>query len=331
MLPSRSIAALILACGCTAPQPRTEGTDAPLAVASTETGPIPVLIIDGVNNHDWERTTAAVKATLEQTGRFAVDVSTSPDRDAPRADWEAWRPVFSDYAVVVSNFNSDCEREDGNCDPYWPAELRTDFEAFVREGGGFVAVHAADNHAADWVEYNEMIAVGGWGGRRAGVSGSILRKIDGVWTATSPEEGLSGEHGEIREFQVIHDRPDHPILAGLPTEWMHAPDELYASLRGPGANVEVLAHARSLVTGELEPMLMLVTYGEGTVFHIPMGHYNDEFEPIGASLHCVGFQTALARGTEFVATGEVKIGVPAAFPGSDEPSVVAPEHLEWPT
>jgi hypothetical protein len=45
---------------------------------------------------------------------------------------------------------------------------------------------------------------------------------------------------------------------------------------------------------------------------------------------CVGFQTVLARGAEYVATGEVTIGVPAAFPGSDESSVVAPELLEWP-
>ena len=320
MFVSRSIALLVLACGCTAPQAESAGVDVK----------IPVLIIDGVNNHDWERTTAAVMATLERTGRFTVDISTSPGRSASREEWDAWRPVFSDYAVVVSNFNSDCEREDGACEPYWSQDLRAAFETFVREGGGFVSVHAADNHAADWIEYNEMIAVGGWGGRLAGVSGSILRKMDGAWTATSPEEGSSGRHGRIREFQVIHDRPDHPILADLPTTWMHAADELYASLRGPAGNVEVLAHANSLVTGESEPMLMLITYGQGRVFHIPMGHYNDESEPAGASLHCVGFQTALARGTEYVATGEVTIGVPAVFPGPNEPSVVAPEHLEWP-
>ena len=45
----------------------------------------------------------------------------------------------------------------------WSSEARADFEAFVREGGGFGAVHAVDNHAADWVEYNKMIGVGGWG------------------------------------------------------------------------------------------------------------------------------------------------------------------------
>ncbi|HJO05081.1 MAG TPA: ThuA domain-containing protein [Acidobacteriota bacterium] len=297
-------------------------------LAAPAQDPIKVLIIDGVNNHDWESTTAANRATLEQTARFDVDVSTSPRKRATRAEWEAWRPDFSAYDVVVSNFNDDCEVRSG-CNPLWSAQTMSDLETFVRQGGGFVSVHAADNHDAGWAAYNEMIGVGGWGGRRAGASGSLLRNVGGDWIATSPNEGLSGEHGELRPFLVIHDRPEHPILAGLPTEWMHAPDELYSALRGPAKNVEVLAHAYSRVTDEAEPMLMLVTYGAGTVFHLPMGHYNDEIEPYGESVHCVGFQTVLARGTEFVATGAVTIGVPASFPGTEEPVAVDPEPVRW--
>ncbi|MCK4294418.1 MAG: hypothetical protein KAY65_14565 [Planctomycetes bacterium] len=54
---------------------------------------IKVLIIDGVNNHDWEMTTEATKATLEQTGRFKVDVSTSPRKRASKEEWNAYRPA----------------------------------------------------------------------------------------------------------------------------------------------------------------------------------------------------------------------------------------------
>jgi len=43
----------------------------------------------------------------------------------------------------------------------------------------------------------------------------------------------------------------------------------------------------------------------------------------------VGYQTILARGTEYVATGEVTIGIPAAFPTAEASSVVAPDELEW--
>ena len=38
--------------------------------------PLSVLIIDGINNHDWEAGTRAVKAILSSTGRFTVEVST---------------------------------------------------------------------------------------------------------------------------------------------------------------------------------------------------------------------------------------------------------------
>ena len=54
---------------------------------------IKVLIIDGINNHDWRNTTKATKATLEQTGRFKVDVSTSPRKRASKEAWEAYRAV----------------------------------------------------------------------------------------------------------------------------------------------------------------------------------------------------------------------------------------------
>ena len=60
-------------------------------------------------------------------------------------------------------------------DERWPAALKTSFEQYVRNGGGFVAVHAADNAFPGWQAFNEMIGVGGWRGRtesRPGRTGS---------------------------------------------------------------------------------------------------------------------------------------------------------------
>ncbi len=278
--------------------------------------PIRVLIVDGVNNHDWKSTTAATKATLLKTGRFTVDVSTSPAKNAAKSDWDAWQPEFSKYDVVLSNFN------DGG-KTLWSMKTQAAFEAFMKAGGGFVPVHAADNSSADWPAYNEMIAVGGWGGRKAGKSGSLLRMKDGAWSACCENEGGSGSHGSKHPFLVVHDQPDHPILKGLPTEWRHASDELYSTLRGPAKNVEVLAHAMSKKSKVNEPMLMIITYGKGKIAHIPMGHYN------GKSCECVGFQTVLARSTEFVATGKVTIPIPPSFPGKDTPVITKPEDLDW--
>ena len=40
--------------------------------AKTEKQRLSVLIVDGINNHDWETGTRAVKAILNATGRFTV-------------------------------------------------------------------------------------------------------------------------------------------------------------------------------------------------------------------------------------------------------------------
>ena len=66
---------------------------------------IPVLIVDGVNNHDWQTGTRELQTILGATGRFQVDVSTSPPRDAAAEAWAKWRPRFDAYRAVLLNWN----------------------------------------------------------------------------------------------------------------------------------------------------------------------------------------------------------------------------------
>ncbi|NNE90854.1 MAG: ThuA domain-containing protein [Verrucomicrobiales bacterium] len=224
------------------------------------------------------------------------------DADTLKAEnkkkWAAWRPKFADYDVVVSNYNGEP----------WPEEVQKAFEEYVSGGGGFVSVHAADNAFPQWKAYNEMIAVGGWGGRNE-KSGPYLRLRDGKWTKdTTP--GRGGAHGSQHEFLIEIQQPDHPIVKGLPKKWMHAQDELYDRLRGPAVNVTVLASAFASPdhrgSGEHEPMLMVTEYGDGRCFHTTLGHST-------VSMKGRGFQETLVRGAEWVATGKVTFpDVPAS-------------------
>ena len=265
------------------------------AVSATAADKIKVLIVDGQNNHKWAMTTPVLKQILEEPGIFSVDVATSPEKGKGIGSWQ---PKFSDYAVVVSNYNGEP----------WSSETKDAFEKFVRDGGGFVSVHAADNSFPEWPAYNEMIGVGGWGGRNE-KSGPYIRFRDGKWTMDTTA-GRGGSHGKQHEFVLNNRAPEHPIMKGLPAAFMHRQDELYNSLRGPAKNVTVLASAMSPKdngSGEEEPLLMAIPFGKGRVFHDALGH-GDE------AVHCVAFAVTLQRGTEWAATGNVTLKIPAEFP-----------------
>lgn len=317
-------------------------------------GKLKALIVDGHNNHGvWPKTTMMMKDFLLQTNLFEVDIARTnnnwcgphynasigldtiielltmypidgqSDRkivDEPEAD-PTFNPPFKNYDVVISNMGWKAAP--------WPSATKKNFETYMKAGGGFVVIHAADNSWPQWKEFNKMIGVGGWSDRTTTKDGPQIYYDANGKMQKQTEEHNCGSHGPEKEFVLETRAPEHPIMKGLPLKWLHQKDEMYERLCGPAENVTVLATAFADAEGNSppwdptvkganrdEPMLMCIDYEAGRVFHSVLGHMD-------YSMNCVGFITTFQRGCEWAATGKVTQPVPKNFPTENTGSSVA--------
>jgi len=246
-------------------------TLAPLAAQTPSK--IKVLILTGVNNHDWRATTPLLRETLERTGRFEVKVNEEVRGNTLE--------TFSPYDVLLLNYN-----DMKNSGPWWDESARQALLDFVRNGKGLVSYHASNNAFWGWQEFDKLVG--------------------GNWRETAG-------HAPYHAFTVnIADR-EHPITKGMPASFAQR-DELYHRL-SLQPNIHVLATAfddpanchkpgEGCGTGKDEPLIWTLSYGAGRVFQTALGH---DVKAIASP----GFILTLQRGTEWAATGQVTIPVPA--------------------
>lgn len=121
--------------------------------------------------------------------------------------------------------------------------IRANLTRFVAEGRGLVVLHFACGAFGDWPEYPNL-------------AGKVWDK--------------KNTHDPRGPFTVKIVNNTHPVTAGLKSEFV-TDDELYIGLTGDRA-VEVLATAKSRITGKDHPMAFTFAYGKGRVFHTPLGH-----------------------------------------------------------
>ncbi len=273
---------------------------------------IKVLLLTGQSNqwHNWKVSSHALNTAVSRDGMFELDTIVSPGAGE---DFSEFSPKWKNYDVILLDYEGDS----------WPESTKQAFEEYVRNGGGLVSFHATDNAFPDWVEFNEMIGVGGWGGRDEKSGPKVRWRGDAMVLDYGPGEAM---HPDPFEYLVETCAPEHPVMRGLPDAWLHAIDEQYSQLRGPAKDLTVLATAIAGPeiengTGENEPMLMSIEYGKGRVFHTTLGHVGAADMETPQALRCVGFLETLYRGLEWAATGEVTRPIPEDFPGTEFPVV----------
>jgi uncharacterized protein len=144
-------------------------------------------------------------------------------------------PVLEDYDVICLHFKN-----------YKPqvreAQARENLAKLVKAGKGLVLLHFASGAFEDWPEFVQLA------GR--------------VWDRKT-------SHDPRGPYMVRITQPQHAITQGMHD--FQADDELYTCLVGE-TPVEVLAVARSKMTGKDHPMAFVLEYGKGRVFHTPLGH-----------------------------------------------------------
>lgn len=194
---------------------------------------IPVLLISGANNHDWERTHKILRDILVDSGRFTVDITLEPGKTL--ADPSG----LQKYAVFLLDYNG----------PRWGEVAEKNFITAVRGGTGVSVIHASNNAFRGWVEYETLVGLC-W---RKGTGHGSFHKFDVVMTDRS--------HPITRDLPDLKAHPDE-----LYHRLVHMHDAKFDILATAYSNPDTGG------TGKDEPMITVANYGKGRVFHTPLGH-----------------------------------------------------------
>jgi type 1 glutamine amidotransferase len=251
------------------------------SAAFGQTPKLRALIITGQNtaSHDWRATTPVLRKLLEDTGRFEVRVTEEFRGAGPE--------TLAPYDVVIVNYYDARKPE-----LRWGERADQALLNYVAAGKGLVIYHFSLAAFDGWTEF-EKLSAGNW-------------------------RPNFGHHSARHDFTVKVQDTGHPITRGMKASVPQPNDELYANLKWqPAGSFHVLATAWDdhalYKPGEKQPipgngldhaMLWTVQSGKGRVFVTALGHDVD-------AMNSAAFVGTFTRGTEWAATGDVTVPVPA--------------------
>ncbi|WP_207434357.1 ThuA domain-containing protein [Sabulibacter ruber] len=145
----------------------------------------------------------------------------------------------------------------------------TAFEQYIRNGGGFVGIHAATDTEYDWPWYNQLV-------------GAYFES-----------------HPEVQKATIRVKDKSHPSTTFLPDNWERT-DEWY-NFKSINPNVKVLATLDETTykggkNGENHPIAWYHAYDGGRAFYTAGGHTDESFrEPLFLRHLLGGINYALGR------------------------------------
>lgn len=198
-----------------------------------KTDKIQLLILSGSNNHEWQETTPLLKSIMEDSGRFTVKTTNSPDT--------LTYVYLKDYDAIISNWNSWPDN-----DYVWPRETQEGLLRFLEEGGGLVFFHSSTSAFYKWPEFKK-ISTGAW--------------VEKTW------------HSRPGPVKVVIDDQEHPVTKGLSDFhifdelWIDAEQNKEFLVLGSAINTEPSDDEH-----ERQPAIFVSGYGSGRIFHTILGH-----------------------------------------------------------
>ncbi|MBG83189.1 MAG: glycosyl hydrolase [Phycisphaerae bacterium] len=209
-----------------APSPRLDEGDLPR-----------ILVFTRMEGFRHDCVDNGVKALRElAVGQYDIEVTDDPAEFAPGN--------LSRFDTVVF-LNTTGDVLDG---PHQDA-----FEGYMRNGGGFVGVHAAADTEYDWPFYGSLLG--------------------GAWFKSHPA---------VQKATTIVEDPFHPAMSTLPERWERV-DEWYEFRANPRGDVNVLASMDESTYSTHEsmgdhPIIWTVPVGNGVALYTGGGHTIESFD-----------------------------------------------------
>lgn len=223
-----------------------------------------LLLSGGQREHHGYRDQAFYLASaLEDTRRFQVTIV----EDAAILE----TPALARYDLVIVN----ADRRDPEF-KFTPSQQKA-LLGYVKQGGGYVSIHGADNAAPDWIDdWRDML-------------GGVFSHV-----------GLPDSKTKKGTFSIKVVNPDHPVSKGVKD--FDITDELYYNLQ---MRPEVEPLLSTEYAGGTWPIAWVRTYGAGRVFHTVLGHR--DFGPGKEDpVRNPNLLTLITQGADWVARGKGK-------------------------